>query len=355
MTAVATVDLNAFRSNLRVLGEIAAPTPVMAMLKADAYGHGMLGLARPALEAGASWLGVLEITAGLRVREIGVEAPLFAWLHGSNTDFAAAAEARIDVGISNCDEVQAVVDARPNVPVQVHLKIDTGLHRNGATEAEWPGLLDAAVAAERSGLVRVRGIWSHLADASVADDEEALGRFQRAITIAAEHGVHPEMIHLAASSAGIRMPAARFSIVRFGIAAYGVSPFDDRTAEDIGVLPPMTLSTTVAEANGDTASISAGWADGLPARAVGAASVWVRGRRRRLVSMDVNDGTIRDAEDLRSGDAVVVFGPGRGGEPTAAEWAGWAGTIGDEILTGVAPRVPRHYVDGARSVGAAAL
>ncbi|HWD61048.1 MAG TPA: alanine racemase [Humibacter sp.] len=345
MSAVATVDLDVFRSNLRLLGDIAAPTSVMAMLKADAYGHGMLQLARPALEAGASWLGVLEISEGLRLRDAGIDAPLFAWLHGSGADFAAAAGRHIDVGISTEDELRAALTARPTVPLQVHLKIDTGLHRNGATEREWPGLLDAAMAGENAGALRIRGIWSHLADASVADDEEALRRFREAIAVAAARGVHPELIHLAASSAGIRMPEARFDIVRFGIAAYGVSPFDDRSAADIGVVPTMTLATAVAEGNGHTARIAAGWADGLPARAAHAASVWVRGHRHPLAEIGVDSSVIVEAAGLQTGDPVIVFGPGLRGEPTPTEWAEWAGTIGDEILTGVPVRVPRRYVE----------
>ncbi|GAB3388141.1 alanine racemase [Humibacter soli] len=347
MSAVATIDLDVFRSNLRLLGRLAAPTPVMAMLKADAYGHGMMQLAGPALEAGATWLGVLEISAGLRLRDAGIEAPLFAWLHGSGADFAEAARRRIDVGISTVDELLAAVASRPRSPLQVHLKIDTGLHRNGATETEWPALLDSALAAERDGAVHIRAIWSHLADASVADDEQALVRFHEAIAVAASRGIHPELIHLAASSAGIRMPAARFDIVRFGIAAYGVSPFDDRSPEDIGVVPPMTLSTVVTSTDGSTARIAAGWGDGLPSKAVTRASVLVRGRRRRLREIGVDGSVIDDAHDVRIGDPVILFGPGFQGEPTPTDWAGWADTIGDEILTGIPARVPRRYVETA--------
>lgn len=347
MSTVATIDLDVFRANLRLLGRLAAPTPVMAMLKADAYGHGMLQLAGPALEAGASWLGVLEISAGLRLRDARIDAPLFAWLHGSGADFAEAALQHIDVGISTVDELGAAVASRPQVPLQVHLKIDTGLHRNGATESEWPALLDAALNAERGGAVRIRAIWSHLADASVADDEQALARFHEAIEVAAARGIHPELVHLAASSAGIRMPAARFDIVRFGIAAYGVSPFDDRSPEDIGVVPPMTLSTVVTGADGSTARIASGWADGLPSKAAGQASVWVRGRRHRLREIGVGSSVVEDAHDVRIGDPVILFGPGLQGEPTPTDWASWADTIGDEILTGIPARVPRRYVETA--------
>lgn len=344
MTAVAHIDLGLFQQNLRRLASLAAPTPIMAMVKADAYGHGMRALAQPALDAGASALGVLEISAGLRLRADGVTAPLFAWLHGSGADFAAAADARIDVGISTRHELEEAAHTARTSPLAVHLKLDTGLHRNGCAVEEWPALVEQAVALEQSGRIRLRGLWSHLADASAEDDAEALAVFRNGVAVARARGARPELLHLAASSAGIYLPEARFDIVRFGIAAYGVSPFDDRTAADIGVAGVMTLATTVTAVSDDAVRIGAGWGDGLLAPAAGAAEVWARGRRRRIAEIDVDDAVVRDASDLAVGDEVIVFGSGSTGEPTAADWAEWGGTIGDEVLTRVAPRVRRAYL-----------
>ncbi len=348
MSAVAVIDVGAFRQNLLRLGDMIAPTPVMAMLKADAYGHGMLALSRPALDAGASELGILEIAAGLALRADGIEAPLFAWLHGSDADFGGAADARIDVGISTLHELDAASAAVGDVPLLGHLKLDTGLHRNGATVENWPALIARAVTLQAEGRIVVRGIWSHLADASAADDAVSLDVFRQGVDTAYALGARPTLLHLGASSAGIYLPEARFGIVRFGIAAYGLSPFDDRTPVDLGITPVMTLSTTVTAVDGDTATIGAGWGDGLHAPATGRAEVLVRGRRRRMVGMDVDDATIADAADLAIGDAVALFGSGAHGEPTAADWADWAGTIGDEVVTRIARRVPREYVTPGR-------
>lgn len=347
MSAVATIDVGLFQQNLRRLAAIASPTPVMAMLKADAYGHGMRELARPALESGASSLGLLEISAGLQLRADGIEAPLFAWLHGSGADFRAAAEQRIDVGISTPHELEAAVAEPASIPLEVHLKLDTGLHRNGASLEDWPVLVERAVALEAAGRIRLRGLWSHLADASREDDAAALDVFRAGVADARARGARPEVLHLAASSAGIYLPEARFDLVRFGIAAYGITPFDDRTSADIGITPIMTVTTTVTTVTGAVARIGAGWGDGLLPRAVGPAEVSIRGRRRRIVEMGVDETIVADAEDLAAGDEVTIFGAGAGGEPAPGDWAEWAESIGDEVVTRIAPRVRRTYVMSA--------
>jgi alanine racemase len=353
MNPVAQIDVAAFRANIRHLAAAVAPTPIMVMLKADAYGHGMLRLARPALEAGASALGTLDIPAALALRDAGIEAPLFAWLHGSGTDFAAAAAHGVDVGISSSSELDAAL-ARPlPAPLAVHLKIDTGLHRNGASPDDWPALVSAAVAAQRSGRLRLRGIWSHLADAGEEADRAALAEFRSAVEAARRLGATPQMLHVAASSAGLYLPEARLDIVRFGIAAYGVSPFDDRTATDLGVVPVMTLSapvTAVRPATGE-AQIGAGWADGVHPTAAGRASVLVRGARRPVTAIDVDTMTVAGAADVAVGDDAVLFGSGEDGAPTPADWAEWASTVGDEILTRVGTRVPRRYLDAEVPAG----
>ena len=344
MTATALIDVAAFQDNLRLLARVAHPTPVMAMLKADAYGHGMLALAQPALDAGATALGVLEITAALALRDAGVEARLFAWLHGSGADFAAAAARRIDVGISTLTELEAALVAldADTRPLAVHLKIDTGLHRNGASVQEWPVLVARAVDAEQRGRLRIEGIWSHLADASAEDDAIALAEFRAAVATAEGLGARPALLHLGASSAGIYLPEARFDIVRFGIAAYGLSPFDDRTSAEIGVRPVMTIVAKVTHADGESTRIGIGWGHGLHATAQGRAEVLVRGRRARLLEIGPDSSRL-DVSDVEIGDEVIVFGDGSRGEPTAADWAEWAETIGDEIVTRISPRVERVW------------
>jgi alanine racemase len=345
MSARIEIDLDAFRHNVRTLAAMAAPARTMLAVKADGYGHGMVPIARAALESGADSLAVLDVTAALALREAGIDAQLFAWLHGADTDFRAAIDGEVDLGVSSMLELERIIAADSGRVASVHLKIDTGLHRNGASPEAWPALVQAALAVE--GRVHIAGLWSHLADASPEADEAALAEFQAAVAVAAGLGVPTEgpdrpILHLAASSAGIRMPDARFDLVRFGIAAYGSSPFDDRTARDLGMRAPMTLIGTVLESWDGVALLDLGSADGIPPGAQGA-EVWLGGRRAAVtdIGIDVTE-VVADAEP---GDEAIVFGPGDQGEPTAEEWAAWAGTIGDEILARASTRIPRVYLN----------
>jgi alanine racemase len=362
--AVATIDLAAFRRNVELLARTAAPSEVILAVKANAYGHGLLPVSLAALEAGATALAVLEVDAGLELRAAGITVPLFAWLHGTATDFRAAAENGIDVGISAVWQLEAIAESGAARPARVHLKIDTGLSRNGASAEDWPELVSTALHLESQGFLEVYGAWSHLADASVSDDEIALAKFVVAVEVATGLGARFSKLHLAASSAGIRMPAARFDYVRFGIAAFGISPFDDVDGRGLGLEAPMTLSAPVLSVHeigaGSTtidglvvdatepatvAIVAIGFGDGVQSPAVGRAEVLVDGERRRVLALGA-DTMMIDADDVAvsPGDRVVVFGSAERGEPTAEEWAEHADSIGDEIVVSVASRVPRVYV-----------
>jgi alanine racemase len=364
-TREALVDLAAVRHNVRTLAALAAPAETMVAVKADAYGHGMVEVATAALEAGAMGLAVLDIPAALELRAAGVTAPVFAWLLDDEADFAAAVAADLDLGVSAEWQLDRIVEAQGDRPVRVHLKIDTGLSRNGASEEDWPDLVRAALAAEAAGALTVHAAWSHLADASPEDDAEALRKFRAAVDTAVSLGASFTKLHLAASSAGIREPEARFDFVRFGIAVYGVSPFDDATGADLGLIPTMTLSAPVSSvkrvpagqgvsygldyrtsAESTLVLVPLGYADGIPRRAGGRASVWLNGRRYPIRGRIAMDQFVLDVGDdpVALGDRVIVFGPGDRGEPTAEEWADWADTIGDEIIARVGPRVPRRYL-----------
>ncbi|HEV7183486.1 MAG TPA: alanine racemase [Leifsonia sp.] len=344
----AVIDLSALRHNIARLAELFAPAEVMFAVKADAYGHGLLPVARAGIQAGATSLAVLEIPVGLVLRHAGVTVPLLAWLHGTETDFRAGIEADIELGISARWQLEAIAAAGADRPAVVHLKVDTGLSRNGATLEDWPALVDAALELQSKRVLRIRAAWSHLSDTSMEEDELALAEFRRAVLVAEEHGAKFEILHLAASSAGIRMPEARFDLVRLGIAAYGVSPFDDSTGADLGLIPVMRLEAPVTEVHvGGTghARIGIGFGDGIPTLGTAKAHVAVGGIPRRVVAVEV-DATIIDlgTDRVRVGDVATVFGPGVNGEPIAEKWADWAETIADELLTGVAPRVPRTYL-----------
>ena len=353
MTSRIEIDLDAFRANVRTLAAIAAPSRTMLAVKADGYGHGMVPIARAALESGADSLAVLDVAAALELRDAGVTAQLFAWLHGQDTDFRAAIENDIDLGVSSLVELRRIGDAEAHRAAAVHLKIDTGLHRNGASPEDWPALVGEAMAYEERGQVRLAGLWSHLADASPADDAAALAEFRAALAVAAGIGVPVEgpdrpLLHLAASSAGIRMPEARFDLVRFGIAAYGVSPFDDTTARDLGMRPPMTVYATVIASDAGISTLDLGSADGIPPSALGpsgtGAEVLLGGTRVPMRSVGIDTLEVAATADL--GAEAIIFGPGDRGEPTAEDWATWSATIGDEILARASARIPRIYLGG---------
>ncbi|ANF30964.1 alanine racemase [Leifsonia xyli] len=345
----AVIDLAAVRHNVAHLTKLIAPAETMLAVKADAYGHGLLPIAQAGLEAGASSLAVLEIPAGLVLRHAGVTVPILAWLHGQDTDWRAGIEADIELGISAAWQLEAIAAAGADRPAVVHLKVDTGLSRNGATREEWPGLVQYAVELERQGLVRIRAAWSHLADASIADDEAALAEFRDAVVQAEKLGAHFEVLHLAASSAGIRMPEARFSFVRFGIAAYGFSPFDDATGAELGLIPAMRLEAPVTQVHvGGTTQVrlGIGWADGVPTLGIAKTSIQLNGRRCQLLAVEADSMLVdAGAHRVEVGDTAILFGPGTDGEVTAEKYADWAETIADEMVTGVAPRVPRVYVN----------
>ena len=347
------LHLSAFRHNVAALAAIAAPARTMLAVKADAYGHGMLPVARAALESGADSLAVLEVPAALALREAGIDVPLFAWLHGADTDFGAAIAHDVDLGVSSRDELARVVQAAEARRAAVHLKIDTGLHRNGASPEDWPDLVRDALAAASAGHVRIAGLWSHLADASTEADAAARAEFERAVAVAGELGVPligPDrpLLHLAASSAGIREPEARYDLVRFGIAAYGVSPFDDVDGPGLGLRGTMTLRAEVLAVCGQGAVLDVGAADGIPPSVLGpsgsGAEVLLRGRRARVLAVDIDTLTVESASDIAPGDAAIVYGPGDAGEPTVEQWAAWAGTIGDEILARASRRIP-HVIE----------
>ena len=356
------LDLEAFRHNVRTLSALAAPARTMLAVKADAYGHGMIPFAKAALESGADSLAVLEVPAAIALRDAGIGVPIFAWLHGRDTDFRSAIQADIELGVSSIRELDAILAVRAERPASVHLKVDTGLHRNGASPEDWPALVAAALEAEEAGHVRIAGLWSHLADASPDDDAAALAEFRAAVAVAVGLGVPSEgpdtpLLHLAASSAGIRMPEARLDLVRFGIAAYGVSPFDDVDARGLGLRPAMTLIGTVVAVIDDFAVIDLGSADGV-APSVRTAEVQLGGRRVSVteVGIDTLRVTVPATLDIAVGDEAIVFGTGDDGEPTAEDWAGWAGTIGDEIVVRASRRIPREYIgEGALRDGATRL
>jgi len=363
--AHAVVDLDAVAHNTALfVGHTAAA--VMAVVKADGFGHGALPVATAALESGATWLGVTTCAEALHLRGGGVTAPILSWMHSPVEDFGPALLADVDLSVSSVDHLRAVAmsAATLGVTANVHLKADTGLHRNGARPEEWRALVGLARDLEVDGHVLVRGVWSHLISGTdpAADSLRAQIRlFDESVAIARNAGLRPEIRHLANSVATLAAPETHYELVRPGIGLYGVEPDPQRT---FGLRGAMTLRARlilvkrvpagsgvsyehdyVTGRDSTLALVPLGYADGLPWAAARRAEVSIAGRRYPVAGRIAMDQFVVDlgGDTARPGDEVVVFGPGTEGEPTVAEWASWAGTVPHEIVTGVGPRVARHY------------
>jgi alanine racemase len=378
--AAARVDLTAIRDNVAVLRERASGgAEVMAVVKADGYGHGLVQSARAAVAGGATWLGTALPEEALAMRAAGITGPrVLTWLTGPGECFGEAIAADIDLSASATWAVAEIAEAAraQGLPARVHLKVDTGLSRGGAVTADWPDVVEAAAKAQAEGLMRVVGVWSHLAYADAPDHQTNTRQtqvFREALDVAGGAGLHPEVRHLANSAAALTAPEQHFDLVRTGIAVYGLSPVPDvASSAQLGLRPAMTLTASlvlvkrVPSGSGvsyghiySTATettlgvVPLGYADGVPRAASNVGPVWAAGRRRTVAGRVCMDQLMLDLgeDDARVGDEVVLFGPGNDGEPTAQDWADATGTISYEIVARVGPRVPRVYV-GAAEVGA---
>ncbi len=373
--AAAVVDLAAIRANLARITALAGNATVMAVVKADAYGHGMGPVARTARRSGIEWLGVALPSEALALRAQGDEGRVLAWLWApGDPDIPACVRSDVDLSVSTEWALAEVVAAARRVgrSARIHIKVDTGLSRNGATAEQLPGLLVAVLDALSEGVVQVEGMWSHLADGDTPDAasvSEQLARFQSVLDEADALGIRPRLRHLSNSGGLWAHPECRFDLVRTGIAMYGLSPAPGLgTSAELGLTPAMTLVARLAHLKGVAAGASVsyggtwtatnetalglvplGYADGIPRSAGNRGEVAVGGQRRPIVGRVAMDQFVIDlgARELpHVGDDVYVFGPGRHGEWTPDEWADTLDTIGYEIVTRIGPRVAREYVEG---------
>jgi alanine racemase len=366
----AVVDLGAIRDNVAHLARLVAPAQAMAVVKADAYGHGAVPVARAALRGGASWLGVADLAEAVALRAAGIDAPVLAWLHDPDAAFAAAVEHDVDLGVSSLAQLEDIARAAASAgrPAMVHLKIDTGLSRNGVAPEQWGDVVAAAAELERAGRIGVRGIFSHLANTSEQADAAQLASFERALAVASAAGLAPEVRHIASTAGALRRPESRYDLVRLGIGIYGIPPFGDgTTAAELGLRPAMTLRGRVAAVRRIDAGtgvsyghawraqrpttlalVPLGYADGIPRQASDRAEVLLGGARRRVAGRIAMDQFLVDVGDdaVAVGDEVVLFGDPATGAPSADDWGDAADTIGYEIVTRIGPRVPRTYVGG---------
>jgi alanine racemase len=369
MDRQALVDLDVISGNVAVLCEHVRDSRVMAVVKADGYGHGMVPAARAALAGGAGWLGTADLTEALALRRAGITAPVLCLMAVGEP--ADAIEAGIDLTAGSAAHVARVADAacRVDVPARVHLKADTGLSRGGATPADWPAVIEAALSAQARGLLRVVGLWSHFACADMPGHPSVaaqLAAFADAVTCAEKAGVTPEVRHIANTAAALTVPESRLDLVRFGGALYGLSTLPGGAPG--WLRPAMTLSARLAQVKRVPAGtgvsyghryvtprettlglVPLGYADGVPRAAAGLPLVWARERRWPVAGTVCMDQFVVDFGDepVAAGEEVVLFGPGDSGEATAQEWGEALGTISYDIATGVGARVPRTHAGGS--------
>ena len=355
-----SVDLSAVAANAALFAR-RSTGELMAVVKADGFGHGAAAVARTALAHGATWLGVTSIEEALPLRGCGLDAPVLSWLNPVDADFAAAVAAGIDVAVPGLEHLRALPSG-----ARVHLQLDTGLARDGAPPTLWPALCRAARRGEQQGLVRVVGVMGHL---PCADDpghpSNAAGRrrFVWAVEVARAVGLRPTHRHLAATAATLHDPLAHHTMTRVGAGLVGIDPTRTTT-----LAPALTLTAPIVSVrrvrsgtpvgyghtwSADRAThlglLPLGYADGLPRAASGRASVLVRGVRRPLVGLISMDQCVVDlGEDpAQPGEVATVFG---GDGPSVTEWASWADTIEHDIVTGIGPRVGRRVAPGLRVI-----
>ncbi|SPM32748.1 Alanine racemase [Mycobacterium rhizamassiliense] len=367
--AEAVVDLGAIAHNVRVLREHAGSAQVMAVVKADGYGHGATSVARAALGAGAAELGVATVDEALELRAAGITAPVLAWLHPPGIDFGPALVSDVQVAVSSVRQLDELLDAarRTGRAATVSVKIDTGLNRNGVAPLDYPAMLTAVQRAVADEAIRLRGLMSHMVFAdqpsNPVNDIQAQ-RFKEMLAYAREQGVRFEIAHLSNSSSTMSRPDLAYDLVRPGIAVYGLSPVPERG--DMGLVPAMTLKcavalvksvragdgvsyghTWIAEQDTTVALMPIGYADGVFRSLGGRLDVLINGRRRPGVGRVCMDQFLVDLGpgpvDVSEGDEAILFGPGTRGEPIAQDWADLIGTIHYEVVTSPRGRVTRTF------------
>lgn len=361
------IDLDAIAKNLQTMRAKTNGALALAVVKADAYGHGMIPVAKKLEAAGADYLGVADVDEALTLRAAGIDLPILAWLHSANETFVRAVDAGIELGVANIDQLERIANAAQQLRrvARVHLKVDTGLGRNGASQAEWPNVLKKAHELVAEGFIQVVAIFSHLSCTSEADDLRQIARFEAACAEATSAGINFELRHLVASDGLLRYPQAHYEMVRIGVALYGLSPFVENSAADFDLIPAMTaiahvtqtkrvaagegvsygyLHRTAAETT--LALVPVGYAEGLPRNATGKAAVTIHDKKYPVNSRVAMDQFVLDVgnDNVIAGDLVTIFGDPASGVPSADDLAAACDTINYEIVTRMGGRFRRGYL-----------
>lgn len=370
------IDLGAIRENIKYL-MAKSGKPALAVVKADGYGHGLLPVAKSALSAGASWLGVALLEEAKALRQGGINAPIIAWLTPITDDFASAISEDIDIAIPSLAHLEAITSAARSLGkcARIHLEVDTGMSRGGALN-EWSELVRSAKSYQDSGLIKVIGIWSHFARADEAGHEfnnKQLENFKSAVAEAKSVGITPEVIHLSNSAAAINDADSHFDLLRLGIAIYGLSPDFSHmgSSEKLNLKPAMSIrarihlvkdipagsqvgygGSAITKVDTKLGVIAMGYSDGIPRSANSSAGVLVGNKRAPIigrVSMDQFVVDLGRDSSVKAGDWAYIIGSNPSDSYTSASsytadsWASASATINYEIVTRIAARVKRIY------------
>lgn len=370
--AEALIDLSALELNVQhILSK--SKSKGLAVVKADAYGHGLIPVAQRAVAAGASWLGTALLEESLKLRDSGIQVPILAWLTPLQEDFEGALQKKIDLAIPSLDHLMAIKKAaeRTSIIPRIHLEVDTGMTRGGAL-SEWHSLLTSVSELVKREKVEVIGIWSHFARADEPGhpfNEEQLSNFKHRIREAEEAGIRAKILHLSNSAATLIDQKSHFDLIRMGIAMYGLSPDVEKLGDSakLGLHPVMSLrarlqlvkevpagaqvgygGTAVTSSPTKVGVIAMGYADGVPRNADSSAGVLVGNRKAPIlgrVSMDQFVVDLGNDSIARTGDWAYLIGSDGGDGYTADAWGRACGTINYEIVTRIGPRVPRVFIN----------
>ena len=368
--ASAEISLFAIADNLKLI-KSKTNAQVLAVVKADAYGHGLIQVGKVAENVGADWLGTALLEEGIALRNSGIKIPIISWLTPLGEDFKAAINLDIDLSISSTELLNEIVLAGKSVKKipRIHVEVDTGMSRGGVGD-DWQLFLNELSKAVAVNEIDVVGIWSHFARADEPEEvmnKEQLAVFEDRIKSASAAGIKAEFIHISNSAASLTNKSAHKNIIRWGIGLYGLSPDLNNLGDSksLNLKPAMRLKaklhlvkavkagvsvgyggTAITKSDTKLGVVTLGYADGIPRNANNLAGVFVAGKRAPLigrVSMDQFVVDLGSNSLAKTGDEVIVFGDGAGGEYTVDEWAKASGTINYEIVTRIGSRVPRIY------------
>ncbi len=373
--AQAIISTDALLRNFDHVRELAGVN-AMAVVKADAYGHGASRIAPLMRDHGVEWLGVALPSEALALRASGDTGKILAWLSTpGDPDISACVATGVDLSVSSVRELEEIARAAEvhDCEANVHLKIDTGLSRNGILLADLEQLISLLSAVTEGGHVHLRGVWTHLANADHQDHEysaesvkQQIAVFESALTVLASAGLHPDLIHVANTAGALWHPSTRYDLVRVGIGMYGLSPNVERaTSTELGLTPAMHVQARISQVKvipaGSGVSyshtwvaaeptrvglIAVGYADGLPRNLSNDLEFALNGRsvtQIGTIAMDQCVVNLNNHDSAQAGSVIDIFGPGDSGELTADQWAQRMNSVGYEIVTRIGTRIPREY------------